>query len=172
MTMYLEAGRLFFGAHGRLDVQPVFGGLQQQGPEWFLRFMPNSWDVPGNPTANWGGHVGRFAYCEVRLTAQGVKLRIGLLNQGVNAQPVLFQAFQVAAGNLNRAPVGTDAFPKYWQATIVAHQGKAREGLVDLNWPDADIDHYLGGQIASKLSQILTSPTFAAASAQVVAILG
>ncbi len=169
--MYNHAGRLCFGAQAPLGIQPVFGGLRKEGQEWFLRFMPKSWDVDGNPAAVWNRQSGRFAYCEVKLSNAKVKLQIGLLNDRDNAQPVLFQAFHLAGGTLKQLPANTDAFPKYWQATILEHQGKARQHLLALNWPVTDIDHYLGAQIALNLSQILTSPTFAAASAQVVAIL-
>lgn len=177
MTMYLEAGRLFLGAQGRLDVQPVFGGLRKEGPYWYLRFMPNSWDVKGNPTAVWKRQSGRLAYCEVKLCNAEVKLQICLMNCGTNRQDAKFKAFQNAAAPLacvtdaGGKPVNTDAFPKFWQTTILTHKGKARSDLKQLNWPDADIDQYLGAQIAFKLSEILKSDAFAAASAQVVATL-
>ncbi len=169
--MYKHAGRLFFGAQGQLDVQPVFGGYSEEGEYKYLRFIPRSWSMSSNPDATWDGKDGRSAYCEVKLCNAQMKLQIGLLNDQDNVQQVLFQAFQRAGGTLKRLPANTDAFPKYWQATILPHQGKARQNLLALNWPVTDIDNYLGAQIAFNLSQILTSPDFNAASAQVVAIL-
>lgn len=68
-------------------------------------------------------------------------------------------------------PANIADFPKYWQTTILTHQGKTRSKLEPLNWPTADIDHYLGAQIALKLSEILKSTDFEAASEQVVATL-